>query len=125
PRIEHYAPAIDAVFATAPAAHRMPYAIADLPQRRGNDLYAAFFELLHLHEGRMEAEAVLSMLEQPLVARRFDIAQEDVPLVRQWVRESGIRWGRDAAARAALGLPEAAEHSWAAGLDRLLLGYAM
>lgn len=125
PRIEQYAPAIDAVFATAPAARRMPYAIADLAEQRDSELLGTFFALLRLHEGRMEAEAVLGLLEQPRIARRFDIAPDDLPLLRQWVRESGIRWGRDAAARAALGLPETAEHSWAAGLDRLLLGYAM
>lgn len=125
PRIEHYAPAIDAVFATAPPARRIAYAIADLPERRGNDLYTAFFELLRLHEGRLEAESVLALLEQPPIARRYDIDPVDLPLLRQWVRESGIRWGRDAAARATLGLPETVEHTWAAGLDRLLLGYAM
>ena len=125
PRIEDYAPAIDAVFATAPAERRMPYAIADLGARRGNTLLSTFFELLALHESRLEAEKVLGLLEQSPIARRFDIAQEELPLLRQWVSESGIRWGRDAAARAALGLPATAEHSWEAGLDRLLLGYAM
>lgn len=125
PHIEQYAPAIDAVFATAPAARRVPYAIADLAEQRDSELLGTFLELMRLHEGRMEAEAVLGLLEQPRIARRFEIAPDELPLLRQWVRESGIRWGRDAAARAALGLPETAEHSWAAGLDRLLLGYAM
>ncbi|MBN2287744.1 MAG: exodeoxyribonuclease V subunit gamma, partial [Candidatus Glassbacteria bacterium] len=36
-----------------------------------------------------------------------------------------IKWGIDAGHRRSLGLPEYEENTWRAGLDRLLLGYAM
>ena len=36
-----------------------------------------------------------------------------------------MRWGVDGESRAALDLPATAEHTWRAGLDRLLLGYAL
>jgi exodeoxyribonuclease V gamma subunit len=39
--------------------------------------------------------------------------------------QTGIRWGIDAEHRAALGLPGFRENTWRAGLDRLLLGYAL
>src|SRR5690606_10933560 len=59
------------------------------------------------------------------VRRRFALADDELTLIRHWVRESGIRWGTDAAARAQLDLPPFAEYSWAHGLDRLTLGYAL
>jgi exodeoxyribonuclease V gamma subunit len=124
PRIEDYAPAIDAVFATAPLDRRLPFAIADRAagMRSVSRSIAAF---LRMHETRLEAEPVLSLLEHPAVARRFDLVADDLPLLREWVRESGIRWGYDENSRVALALPETREHSWSAGLDRMLLGYAM
>jgi exodeoxyribonuclease V gamma subunit len=46
-----------------------------------------------------------------------------LPLLRDWLRDAGVRWGLDAAQRAQLGLPAEAEFSWQQGLDRLLLGF--
>ena len=45
--------------------------------------------------------------------------------IRTWVRESGIRWGADAAMRVELGLPVVTANTWDFGLDRLFLGYAL
>ncbi|MBM4202033.1 MAG: exonuclease V subunit gamma, partial [Gammaproteobacteria bacterium] len=45
--------------------------------------------------------------------------------IRDWIRQSGIRWGLDGAHRAALGLPDTEHHSLRDGLDRLFLGYAV
>jgi exodeoxyribonuclease V gamma subunit len=41
------------------------------------------------------------------------------------VQEAGIKWGIDEQSRKQLGLPAFAENTWAAGLKRLLLGYAL
>ncbi|HKO88902.1 MAG TPA: exodeoxyribonuclease V subunit gamma, partial [Burkholderiales bacterium] len=125
PKIENYAAAIDAVFATAPPQRRLPYVIADRPPQKGSAVLRSFMQLLRLPETRLEAESVLSFLEEAPIARRQSIVSDDLPLLRQWVRETGIRWGYDEAARAALDLPAVREHSWGAGFDRLMLGYAM
>ncbi len=66
----------------------------------------------------------MSILESVALQRRFDLAEPDLEIIRTWIEKTGIRWGIDAAHRAALGLPEFGENSWRAGLDRLLLGYA-
>src|SRR5690606_18208104 len=63
-------------------------------------------------------------LEQSAIARRAGIDNEDLPLLRDWLRDAGVRWGRDAGQRAALGLPDEAAFTWRQGLDRLLLGFA-
>jgi len=124
PDVALYAPFVDAVFGTAPRGRHIPYAIADRPRTAAATL-RAFRALLALPDGRLEAEEVLALLEYPAIARRFGIGAGDVPEIRTWVRRAGIRWGRDEATRARLGLPPARAHSWRAGLERLLLGYAM
>jgi len=61
----------------------------------------------------------------PVVFERFGLSESDLEIVRTWVAETGIRWGIDAQSRGKLGLPTLSENTWSAGLDRLLLGYAM
>ncbi len=82
-------------------------------------------KLLALHGGRFLARDVLALLEIQAVRERFSIAESELDDVRRWVDDTGIRWGIDAAHRAAVGLPSFDNNSWRAGLDRMLLGYAL
>ncbi len=34
-----------------------------------------------------------ALLDVPVLAARFDITEEGLRYLRQWVNESGIRWG--------------------------------
>ena len=124
PNIDAYAPHIAAVFGSAPAGRRIPYAIADRAPRAEQALAAAFLELLDLPHSRLPASQVLSLLELPALCRAFGIGDDAVPRLRTLVQQSGARFAFDADARAALGLPATDEHTWRAGLDRLLLGHA-
>lgn len=124
PDIERYAPHIAAVFGAAPAKRRIPYAVADRAPRAEQALAAAFLDLLDLPDSRLPASQVFSLLELPALGRAFGIAPDQLPRLRDRVRDSGARFAYDAAARAALDLPATDEHTWRAGLDRLLLGYA-
>ncbi|RPI04232.1 MAG: exodeoxyribonuclease V subunit gamma, partial [Zetaproteobacteria bacterium] len=125
PDIEAYAPFVEAVFGTAEPDRRIPFSIADRRQRAESPVATAFFSLLEIVESRFGADQVLGLLEIEPVRRRFGIAEADVAQIRDWVRETGVRWGVDGESRAALDLPATSEHTWRAGLDRLLLGYAL
>lgn len=124
PDIERYAPFIEAVFAAREGVPRIPYSLADRSLRAEVPLIEAFLELLMLAQSRFTAEEILAWLEQPAIARRAGIESEDLPLLRDWLREAGVRWGRDGGQRARLGLPDEAAFTWRQGLDRLLLGFA-
>jgi exodeoxyribonuclease V gamma subunit len=123
PDIETYAPYIEAVFDTTEPA--VPFNISDRSAERESRLAATFLALLDLPGSRYEASALLAILDEPAVQRRFALTPQDLDTVHAWVRESGIRWGIDAAHRARFGVPPTPEHSWRFGLDRLLLGYAL
>lgn len=124
PDIERYAPYIEAVFARREGAPHVPYSLADRSLRSETPLIEAFLGLLSLPESRFAAEEVLAWLEQPAIARRAGIEAEDLPLLRDWLRDAGVRWGRDGGHRAALDLPADDAFTWRQGLDRLLLGFA-
>ncbi|MBJ6802375.1 exodeoxyribonuclease V subunit gamma [Geomonas propionica] len=126
PDIESYAPYISAVFGNPePGAERIPYSIADRSLKNEGEAAQALLAILGLCGGRYGVATVLDILESPPVARRFGLSEDDLETVRDWLREANVRWGIDAAQRAEHGVPPFHENSWAAGLDRLLLGYAM
>ena len=120
PDLARYGPAIEAVFG---AAERIPF---DIARVRASDsrTTGALLDLLALPRSRYPAEAVLAPLAAEAVRTRFGLAEPDLPLIRAWLRDVGIRWGVDAAHRGAENLPETVEHTWRHGLRRLLLGYA-
>ena len=126
PDVEAYAPFIKGVFDTAEAgAPAIPYTLADQGARQESPLVNAFADLLQLATSRLTATSVMDFFETPAVRRRFSVTENELPQIREWIQSSGIRWGRDAAQRAKLGLPAFAEHTWEHGNSRLLLGYAM
>lgn len=124
PDIETYAPLVEAVLTHAEPARRIPCAVADRPLAAA-PLWRALRRLCTVAAGELDAESVMALLEEPALRRAFDIEAGDVPLLRDWVAQAGIRWAEDGRARRRRGLPADDAHTWRAGLRRLLLGVAL
>ncbi len=126
PDIESYAPYISAVFGSPERPEqRLPFSIADRSLRRETEAGEAFLAILGLCGSRFSVTQVMDILETAMVLRRYALSKSDLDPIREWVSATNIRWGIDAGTRREHGLPPFAENSWQAGLDRLLLGYAM
>jgi exodeoxyribonuclease V gamma subunit len=125
PDIERYAPYVQAVFGGAPEDRAIPWAISDLSARSESPLAELVVRVLDLPGSRFTASELLGLLEIPGVRRRFGIVAEDLPLVRRWVHDGGIRWGRDGAAKRALEQIPDDTNTWRFGFQRLFLGYAL
>lgn len=126
PDIETYAPFIEAVFDTTPDdAKRIPFNIADRSLRNKSALIDTFFAILELSKSRFSVSQILAVLEAEAVQRRFGLSEQDLDLIRHWIDKTGIRWGMDKADRERQNLPAFEENTWRAGLNRLLLGYAL
>jgi exodeoxyribonuclease V gamma subunit len=126
PEIETYAPFIEAVFATTPEeAKQIPFSIADRSWRNQSTLIDAFMAILELSQSRLTVSEVLKILEITAVQNRFGFLEADLDLIRWWIKQTGIRWGIDAADREQMNLPAVEANTWRAGLQRLLLGYAL
>ncbi len=126
PDIETYAPYIQAVLDTPEEERRrIPYSIADRSLQAESALINTFMDLLDLLKSRFTLGEVMAVLECEAVRNCFDLDERDYNLILKWVRETNIRWGLNGRHRAALGLPATMENTWQAGLERMLLGYAM
>lgn len=126
PDIEVYAPYIQAVFDLPPSdPRRIPFSVADQGIRKDSEIGAAFLSVLDLGNSRFEASKVMALLEVDAVRRRFELSVGDIKRIRSWIKDTGIRWAVDEKNREELGLPPFSENTWRAGLERLLLGYAL
>ncbi|VAW85376.1 Exodeoxyribonuclease V gamma chain [hydrothermal vent metagenome] len=125
PEIDTYAPYIEAIFSTASEGRVIPWSIADRSAQAEHPVLNTFLQLLQLPAARMNASEVLAMLEVPSISRRYGLDEQALQRIRQWVQESGIRWGLDGESRRELDQPADDRFSWQFGLQRLMLGYAL
>jgi len=126
PDILTYAPYIQAVFERPrDDPGFIPFSIADRGPGHAGRLMEAFGSIMDCVGSKFEVTRILAILENPVVMSRMGFTDSDTALIRGWIQNAGIRWGRDAADRRSRGLPDFGEHTWREGLDRLLLGYAI
>jgi exodeoxyribonuclease V gamma subunit len=132
PDIEKFAPLIAASFGLdtpeTPAehpGHRLRVRLADRSLRQVNPLLALVSRLVTLADSRVEASALLDLCAAPPVARRFSFSTDDLERLHDLVLRAGVRWGFDAAHRRRFEMGEFRQNTWAAGLERLLLGVTM
>ncbi|HDM8067879.1 exodeoxyribonuclease V subunit gamma [Vibrio harveyi] len=123
--INAYSPAIQAVFGNAPGERFIPYSISDRTADQESPILAAFMLLVNLPNTRCLASELLELLETPAILKRFDLSEDDFLQAKQWVEESGIRWGLDSHTGSEFELPETRQNTWQFGIQRMLLGYAM
>lgn len=126
PDIHLYAPFIQAVFgAQIDEKKRIPFTIADQSIMKESRIIEGFMSILDLENSRMSVNRVMALLELPEILEKFSISESETEILERWIKETNIRWGIDAEHRRKLDLPVFSENTWKAGIERLLLGYAM
>ena len=131
PRIEDYAPYIDAVFKRPweqcddEGCPRLPCSIADRTLLDSEPLVHAFLELLNLPDSRFEVSRILDHLRLPAIQRKFGMTESELKTVEWWLSEAAIHWGLNGLHQQQISeLPETrVVYSWEWGLSRLLKGY--
>ena len=125
PTIEDYAPLITAVFSEHSGRHPIPFRIADRGIVAVDPVIDSLSAVLTLLSGRFTLSELLDVLGRDVVREAFQITEVDMPLLRDWATDSGIRWGIDEQHRGEVGQPEFVHNTVRFGLERLLLGLAM
>lgn len=134
PDVETFAPLVSAAFGLDPdgspehrghPGHRLAVRLADRALRQVNPLLDVVGRLLELADARLTASEVLDLLASGPVRRRFGLDGDDLDRLRELVTRAGVRWGLSAEHRRPYRLDGFPQNTWAAGLDRLLLGVAM
>ena len=120
PDIQDYSPHIRNVF---DRENRLPFSISD-QDISTSPLISTYKNILQLYRSRLSGNDILEIIEHPDVLKKFSLKPDDIPQLREWIKEAAICWGKDAQYREELGLPAFEQNSWKFGFDRLLAGYA-
>lgn len=119
PDMGKYAPLVHAVFGSADSTARIPYTVGDMGVDMANKSARAFMALLDALESDFNAPLLMDIISMPAVMEKFELAQDDLAIIRDWIAHSGIKRG------SGLMPDELYEHSWSFGLDRLFSSYAV
>ncbi|MSP92763.1 MAG: exonuclease V subunit gamma [Myxococcales bacterium] len=140
PDIETFAPLVAAVFARQGQARRgndvsapvggeeptpvpaIPVAVADVGLRRTNAVAEVLLQVLALVGERFTITRLLDLIALEPVALRFGFKSDDLGTVRELARAAGLRWGVDAADRAAVDQPALDQNTLRFALERLAMG---
>ena len=140
PDVETFAPLIQATFGSGPRADDededereteekplpdLRVRLADRSLRQTNPVLGVVSQLLALADQRATASQLLDLAGREPVRRRFGFDDDDLSRMQEWVADSGIRWGFDAAHREPFKLGSLSANTWRRGLDRILVGVAM
>ena len=126
PDIDTYAPMIEAVFDTPDEGQpQIPYGIADRGIEGASPAIDAFLSILGICESRFGVTEVLDLLDATPIQEAFEFAEDELNRLERWIRDNRIRWGIDGSFKEKKKLPANQGFTWKAGLNRMLLGYAM
>ncbi|HWM57212.1 MAG TPA: exodeoxyribonuclease V subunit gamma [Pseudonocardia sp.] len=135
PDVETFAPLISAAFGLGDGrgganrgshpGQRLQVRLADRALRQVNPLLATVATLLELADARVTTAQALDLLASAPVRLRFRLDDADLDRLRLLAVRAGVRWGLSATDRGRYRLEGYRQGTWAAGLDRLLLGVAM
>lgn len=121
PHIEPYAPFIEAVFGEH-SGRALPYTLSDVKLSRRQPLLDALEHILSLLISRFEVDKLLPILDNELILNKFNLTQEDLPLLHDTIAQLNIHWGANQAQRAEFG-DDSVLFTWQQAIERLILGW--
>lgn len=130
PDISRYSPYIKTVFESVEGdwksfQKQIPFSISDQSLKSSSVLVSGFLKLLKLPRTRLVNQEVMDLLQIKAIRQSFEIEEDDLNVIKDWIKKSEIRWGKDAATRELeLGVRAFHQNSWEFGFERLLSGYA-
>lgn len=121
PNIEPYLPFIGAVFGQSQGgAQALPYSVSDVRISRRQPLLHALERVADVLESRFEVDKVWPLLESEQVLARFDLSEDDLPLLHDTVGRLNVHWGLDETMRGGDSL-----FTWQQALERVVLGWML
>ena len=128
PNIEKYIPFIETVFKSAKHNDNYIYAnITDGSIKGTAPETEIFIKILKTVSSRFKVTELFSILSSKAVYKKFGLYETDLEHIHKWLNECAVSWGIDEVDRKEILHTDNVftENSWKAGLDKMLMGYAM
>ncbi|MDX1638353.1 MAG: exodeoxyribonuclease V subunit gamma, partial [Balneolaceae bacterium] len=122
--IETYAPFIRAVFGSGQEElPDIPFHIMEDYSGPRKEMFQVFVNLLELLESRFKVTEVVDLLYATSVRRHFDISEDELERLQEWIGDTRVRWGLSEADKHAMDLPGGTQFTWVNALNRLMMGF--
>jgi exodeoxyribonuclease V gamma subunit len=125
PDIDALAPYVEAVFGMQPEHKRIPFSISDNNVLVSQPMVQAIIDWLRLPASRFTAHEIIGWLELPPLQRAYQLQEQDIDVLRYWLRSTHIHWGLNRAHKKAMGLGDNNLNTWSHGIGQLLTAYLM
>lgn len=123
--IDSYIPYINSVFKSLSKKEQIPFFISKKFSKKTEIMLSSFNTILNLSNNRFKNEEILALLDIPEIAKNFDISEEEINILYNWIEETNIRWAIDEKHKDYLSFPKIHQNTWLYGIEKLLLSYAM
>ncbi len=122
PDINKYAPYIQAVFDRGQTGQQLAYNIIDLHDSADPSFIQASLALMNLTAGRFSRKEIFDLLDNPLLAHRYNIEDEERTLWLNFCDKTQILLSKDAQQREKMGLGQKNINTFDHGFLRFILG---
>ncbi len=89
PDINIYIPYIKSIF------KNIPYNISDINPIKTSQFVKIFFQILKINKTKFEVSEILDILEFDCIKQKFNIAENEIEIIRELIRKANIKWGID------------------------------
>ncbi len=127
PKIEKYAPYIEAVFGSVDPSDKnyIPYALSDRSSRDSSQIADSVLKLLDIGVKRITLSLIIDLLTVPAISKRYSFSAEDVETINIWCQEANIHWGIDEADAKKDSGVASIPWTFEQGLFRMVKGYLL
>ena len=123
PDLPRFAPLAASVFARGSLP--VPVYVSDLSLGATNPVAVALTTVIHLVAGRCTAAELLGLCALAPIQQCLGLSEDDISTIDRWISDLNTTWGLDTEHRRVWLSDDFAEGTWAASIDRLLMGAAM
>ena len=121
PDIATYAPYLEAVFEGSPLGCN----ISDITLADEHPMLTSFLRLLELPDSRFSRSGILALLDDEVIARRFELDETGLESILRLVDRARTRWGLGPAHKIEMGLPPTPGNTWQQARERFFAGFAL
>ncbi|CAL4323060.1 RecBCD enzyme subunit RecC [Buchnera aphidicola (Sipha maydis)] len=123
-KIKNYIPYIKSVFKTKVKENNIPYNI-HTPLFEKNSILYIFNKILLLPKNKFKNENILDFLYFKCIAKKFSISQKEIKRIKEWIKNTNIRWGINANHKKKIGIYPTSQNTWEYGIKKIILGYGI
>lgn len=122
--LNSYVTHINSVFKSNNSKKNISFYISKRKSKNTQKIFDLFNKILNLSNIRFNNEEILELLETSVIAKNFDISEEEIKILYNWVEITHIKWGINDKHKKIFQCLEIDQNTWFYGIEKLLLSYA-